>query len=380
MNEERIGKELDRKHGILRLRPNFVPQPYPGLDRIGIKNSKPRKRGYYSERWIASCIDATSESKSLNEGLSVIDLETSARAVFLRDALELCPDRILGKRYARANRRRLGISTNLLDIGYPIPLHLHARKKDAWKYWRLQPKEESYFFLRHPNALGPVPYSHLGLHHGTKTKDVLTCLKRWRDDKVLDLSPVYRLNADEGFHTLAGVPHAPGTALTLEVAEASDVYNHLQAKYMGKIQSKRLFLLRGLPNEEAVVKLINFKAARDPYYYKRFHTSPEPVTEQPEGPCVERWIYSPRKTRKFSGKELRVKPGAKIVCKEKAAHPLFVWSGKGLVQRTRVQAQPGQDELFITKEAAEAGYSIENTGNTWLIAYKTFGPNVYSRT
>ncbi len=57
------------------------------------------------------------------------------------------------------------------------------------------------------------------------------------------------------------MPHAPGTALTLELGEDSDEYHILQAEYMGKLFSRRSFLLKDLKNEEAVVKLINFEVS-----------------------------------------------------------------------------------------------------------------------
>jgi mannose-6-phosphate isomerase class I len=209
---------------------------------------------------------------------------------------------------------------------------------------------------------------------------VLDCLKRWRDDKALDLSPAYRLNTGEGFYTRAGVPHAPGTALTLELGEASDEYHILQAEYMGKLFSKRNFLIKDLPNEEAVVKLINFEASTGPHYYQKYHLLPEPVSRKPEGDCSERWIYSPRTTRKYSGKELRVKPGTTVTCHEEGAHPVLIWQGRGVIVQTQVRAQLGQDEVFVTKETAEVGYTVKNTGSSWLVAYKAFGPNVYSQT
>jgi mannose-6-phosphate isomerase class I len=194
----------------------------------------------------------------------------------------------------------------------------------------------------------------------------------------LDLSPAYRLNTGEGFYTRAGVPHAPGTALTLELGEASDEYHVLQAKFMGRLFSKRSFLLKELPSEEAVMKLVNLEASTDPAYYQKYHLLPEPVSKKPEGNCSETWIYSPRTTRKYSGKELKIKPRTKVKCRERAAHPLLIWQGKGLVERTKVRAELGEDEVLISKETADAGYSIENTGSTWLIAYKVFGPDVYS--
>ena len=365
-DDERLENELDGKRGILQLRPNIVPEEYPGLDRLGVRNSTAGKRGYLSERWIASCIRLSSAPKSSKLGYSSISLSSSRHGMLLRDAFDLSPGRMLGKSYANANRKSLGLSLGILDVGYPIFHHVHPTK------------DESYFFLQHRNAHGPYPYSHLGLHPGTKTSQMLDCLKRWSDDKVLDLSPAYRLNVGEGFLTPAGVPHAPGTALTLELAEQMDDNIIIQAEYMGKILPKRTFLLRDLPDERSVNKLINFKTATDPQYYGKFHLTPQPVSKPPEGRCSERWIYDPRTSRKYSGKELVVKPHAKVRCREKAAHPLVIWQGEGVIHRTKVRARLGQDEVFITKEAADAGYSVENTGGTLLVAYKTFGPNVYS--
>ena len=360
---------MDRKNGVLRLKPNLVPQAYPGLNRIGVRNSQASKLGYASERWIACCVRRlrrlSIEPKSTDSGLSVVQLETSRHSMLLGDAFDLFPDRMLGKSFAGANGNTLGFMLGILDVGYPIFSHIHPQR------------DESYYFLQHPKSSGPLPYSHLGLHSGTKPSDVLDCLMRWSDDSALDLSPAYRLNTGEGFYTRAGVPHAPGTVLTLELGEASDEYHILQAEYRGKLFPKRGFLLKELPNEEAVVKLINFEVSTDQRYYQKYHLLPEPVSKRPEGNCSERWIYSPRITRKYSGKELSVKPGAKIRCREEGAHPLLIWQGKGLVERTRVSARLGQDEVFVSKETAEVGYSIENTGSTWLIAYKTFGPNVY---
>jgi hypothetical protein len=42
-NDEKLQKELDDKDGVLSLKPNIVPEPYPGLDRLGVKNSRPLK-------------------------------------------------------------------------------------------------------------------------------------------------------------------------------------------------------------------------------------------------------------------------------------------------------------------------------------------------
>ena len=370
-DEERLQKELDKKNGILRLRPNLVPQAYPGLNRIGVRNLRPGKLGYASERWIACCVGRLrrlpSEPKAPEAGLSTIALESSHQNILLGDAFDLLPARMLGENFAKSNQNSLGFMLGILDVGYPIFSHIHPSR------------DESYYFLHHNKASGPLPYSHLGLHPQTTQSEVLECLKRWNDDKALDFSPAFRLNTEEGFYTRAGVPHAPGTAITLELGEASDEYHILQAKYMGKLFSKQDFLLKNLPTEEDVVKLIDFETSTDPSYYKKYHLIPERASKQPEGDGSERWIYSPRTTPKYSGKELKVKPRGKITCHEDAAHPLLIWQGRGVIEGTPVRAQLGQDEVLVTKETAEAGYSVRNSGSSWLVAYKTFGPNVYSQ-
>lgn len=374
--EESLRREIEEK-GVLRLKPTFVARNfYPGLNRLGLKNPDAGPRGEYVERWIASCVEADNPIRVENEGLSEVMLESVGATILFRDCLKLLPDLMLGEGYAKSHDKRFGVLTKILDIGYPIPWHVHARKEDAWRYWRMNPKEEAYYFLDHPKALGPIPYSHLAMHPGTEEEEVLELLKRWSDDKVLDLSPAYRLNIGEGFHIPAGVPHALGTALTLEIQEESDVYNILQARYRGEILSKDL-MLRGLPNEEAVVKLIDWEVSTDPYFYKKYHIVPEPVENGPEGDGEEIWIYHPRRTRKFCGKQLKVKPHGKVRCVEKAAHAILVWRGEGKIRDLRIAAQHGLDELFIPYPTATEGYLVENTGNDWLIIYKLFGPDVY---
>jgi len=375
--EESLRREIEEKRGVLRLKPTFVARTfYPGLNRLGLENPDAGPRGEYVERWIASSVEADNPIKVENEGLSEVVLESAGATIFLRDALEMLPGLMLGENYAKSHDNKFGILTKVLDIGHPIPWHLHARKEDAWRYWKMNSKEEAYYFLDHPKALGPIPYSHIAMHPGTREEEVLELLKRWSDDKVLDLSPAYRLNVGEGFHVLAGVPHAPGTALTLEIQEESDVYNMLQAKYRGEILSKDL-MLRGLPNEEAVVKLIDWEVSTDPYFYRKYHTVPEPVEDGPEGDGEEVWVYQPRRTRKFSGKELRVKPGGKVRCREKGAHAILIWKGEGRINELRAAAQHGFDEFFITYAPATEGYSVENTGSGWMVLYKLFGPDVY---
>jgi hypothetical protein len=39
-DEAKLQNELDKKNGVIRLKPNLVPQAYPGLNRIGVMNSR----------------------------------------------------------------------------------------------------------------------------------------------------------------------------------------------------------------------------------------------------------------------------------------------------------------------------------------------------
>ena len=102
-DEAKLQNELDKKNGVIRLKPNLVPQAYPGLNRIGVTNSRPGRLGYASERWIACCVRRlrrlSNEPKSSKGGLSVIHLETSRHDMLLGDAFDLFPSRMLGRNF-----------------------------------------------------------------------------------------------------------------------------------------------------------------------------------------------------------------------------------------------------------------------------------------
>jgi len=373
--ESFLSRELDATNGILRLKAAFVARDfYPGLGRLGVKKYRVGKRGWICERWIASSVKAENVYKVENEGLSFIAFSKSKAKVSFAQSLELIPRRMLGEKYAKEQNIRFGVLTKILDIGLPIPWHIHAKEEDAKKYWNMNGKEEAYYFLDSP-VRGPLPYSHIGVHPDVTKDDLLPLLKRWNDDKVLDLSPAYRLNAGEGFHVFPGIPHAPGTALTLELQEESDVYNMLQAYCNGKILSRDIFL-KGLPNEEAVADLIDWEKAKDPYFYRRYHTVPEKVLGEEEY-GAEYWAFNPNRTWKFSGKELRVLPGGTFESRENGAYAILVWRGEGRVGNSKVKAGDCKlDELFVSYEAAIEPHKITNTGRQELVLYKIFGPDV----
>jgi len=374
-----LGKELDATNGILRLIASFVPRTsYPGMGRLGLKDwYVSPERGWICERWLASSVEADNPVKVEAEGLSLISFTEGKGRLSLRDAFQLEPGRMLGDRYAREHHNRFGVLTKVLDIGAPIPWHIHAREEDARRYWNTNGKEEAYYFLDTEDR-GPLPYSHIAMHTYVTQDDLVPILKRWNDDKVLDLSPAYRLNSGEGFHVLPGIPHAPGTALTLEAQEESDVYNLLQAVCDDR-RISREEMLRGLPNEEAVAELIDWERSRDPLFYKKYHTVPAEIDNpENEGKGVECWVYSPNRTRKFCGKEVRIFPKQAVESIEEGAYAVFIWKGEGKIAQVRVKAgDPNMDEFFISAEAATQPHEIVNTGREDIVLYKILGPDVY---
>jgi len=377
--EDLLSREMDATGGILRLVPSFVPRIlYPGMGRLGLKDYYVSpERGWICERWLASSVEAVNPVKVEDEGLSFVSFTRAPAKLSLRDAFQVYPGRMLGDNYAREHDNRFGVLTKILDIGKPIPWHIHARAEDAKRYWNMNGKEEAYYFLDSEDR-GSLPYSHIAVHSHVTRDNLLPILKRWKDDKPLDLSPAYRLNIGEGFHVFPGVPHAPGTALTLEAQEESDVYNMLQAVCDGRLILKE-DMLRGLPNEEAVAELIDWERSRDPLFYKKYHTVPTELDEpENEDKGAEKWIFNPNRTRKFCGKEVKVFPKQTVESIEKGAYAVFIWKGMGRIGKIKVQgADLSRDELFVSAEAATQSHKIVNTGKNDLVLYKIFGPDVY---
>lgn len=372
-----LEETLDQNGDILYLHAAFVARTfYPALGRLGLRDFSAGSRGWYSERWLASCVQADNADFLEGEGMSRVEL-CDGSTMRLVDVLAEKSSQLLGEAYSRRTGGRFGVLSKLLDIGLPIPWHIHPADPDARRYWNSRGKEEAYYFLE-TSERGPFPYSHLGVHPDVGPSDVLPLLQRWNDDSVLDLSPAYRLNVGEGFHIRPGVPHAPGTALTLEVQEESDVYNFLQAVSEGRLLDKSL-CLRGLPDERAVLGLIDWETSRLSAFYRAFHTRPVVTAETPQ--MREAWIFHPNRTPKFSGKEVRLAPAASTLSAEGKPFCLFIWKGKGEINGIPFEAgNPSRDELFVGVRAATQPHTLHNTGDEELVVYKLFGPDVSSGT
>ncbi|MDR7416867.1 MAG: hypothetical protein QN193_05140 [Armatimonadota bacterium] len=360
-----LDRWLDR--GILPLRPTYVRRFYPDGGRLGLRTRTggalhPRRRFWKPERWIASCVPATNPSPVPDEGISFLAFRTP---LSWPQALRLRGERILGPRHFAAYGPDFPVLTKLLDPGEPIAFHFHARDEDVWqdpaRFGHRFGKDEAYYFLDAPK--GPVPYTHVGLYPGVTLRTLLQAIHQGRE-RTLELSPVVHQRIGEGFFVPAGVPHRPGTALTLEIQQPSDVYTLLETTAGGTpLRPEQIH--PGFPHLEEALRRLDFEAACAPDLLERNRLAPEGITHARGG--EEAWIFPPR-LRKFSGKRLVVRKRFESV--EQAPYALFVWRGQGRL--LGYPLRPGT-EWFVTAEAACRPHLFE--AEETLEVFKLFGPD-----
>lgn len=381
---ESVENALSRSNGILRLEPAWVARDFlPPGRRLGLKEEEYEvgERGWISERWIGSTTEADNRIGPPDEGLSYIALEGDER-ITLKEAVEVAGPAIMGEEYAKTHNG-LGRLAKVYDFADRIPYHLHQRKEEAALVGR-NPKEEAYYFPEDVE-LGPHPETFFGVHPyivDQKQYDILLpYLVDWKDDLILRHSRAYLLVPGEGFHLPSGVLHAPGTALTIELQEDSDVFAMLQALVAGKIISKDLLYKdvhredREKRGEHAILDHIDWEISGDPYFFENRHTSPQLIKETKQEGGEEHWIYY--NTTKFSGKRLVVKPGHRFTSQDKGVYNILVWRGQGRYDGHDIEAGNfGWDELLVSHAKATQPILVENTGSKDLMIFKFFGPDV----
>lgn len=379
-----VENALSKGNGILRLEPAWVARDFlPPGRRLGLKEEEYEvgERGWISERWIGSTTKADNRVGPPDEGLSYINTGDGERMT-LKEAVEVAGPAIMGAEYAQAHKG-LGRLAKIYDYAARIPFHLHQMKKDA-ALVGANPKEEAYYF---PGGLdmGAHPETFFGVHPyiaDQKKYDILLpYLVDWKDDLILRHSRAYLLVPGEGFHLPSGVLHAPGTALTIELQEDSDVFAMLQALVAGKIISKDLLFKdvrkedREAQGERVLLSQINWEISGDPYFFENRHMAPVLVEETRQAGGEETWIYY--NTTKFSGKRLVVRPGEQFVSRDKGVYNILVWRGRGSFAGLDVEAGHfGFDELLVTCARATEPFIVENTGSVDLEILKFFGPDI----
>lgn len=385
MNTKRkiVEKALAMGNGILRLEPAWVARDFlPPGRRLGLKEHEYEvgERGWICERWIGSTTKADNRIGPPDEGLSYLALD--GERVTLKAAVEAAGDLIMGAEYARAHAG-LGRLAKIYDFAVRIPYHIHQRQQDAALVGR-NSKEEAYYFPEDVDV-GLHPETFFGVHPSIVEKKqydiLLPYLVEWKNDLILRHARAYLLVPGEGFHLPAGGLHAPGTALTIELQEDSDVFAFLQALVGGRIISKDLLFKdvrsedRSRLGERAVLAQIDWGVSGDPYFYENRHTLPQLIEETRQPGGEEYWIYY--NTLKFSGKKLVVKPGHKYKSVDKGVYNILVWRGCGRYDGLEIEAGHFEkDELLVSHDKSTVPLWVENTGREDLVIIKFFGPDI----
>lgn len=382
--QKAIEKALADGNGILRLEPAWVARDFlPPGRRLGLPEDRydVGERGFICERWLASTTHADNRVGLPDEGLSYISTDGAER-VTLDQAIQLDPVGLMGEAYA-AGHKGLGRLAKIFDYAARLPYHLHQRQADADRVGR-HSKDEAYYFP--PDIdMGPHPETFFGVHpyivEEKKYDLLLPHLEQWNSDLILKHSRAYLQVPEEGFFLPSGHLHAPGTAVTIELQEASDVFSMMQALNAGKIISKELLWKDVHPDdrkrygERFILNLVDWPENGNPYFYEDHRISPQLIeaSRLPEG--EEYWIYY--NTLKFSGKKLVVRPGCTYTTRDKGVYNILVWKGTGDFGGFEIEGgNPQKDELLITHEKATHSVRVENTGTEDLMILKFFGPDI----
>jgi hypothetical protein len=381
---DKVENALGKGGGILRLKPAWVARDFlPAGYRLGLNEEEANmgERGVVAERWLGSITKADNAIGPDDEGLSYVVLEEGDEMT-LKDAVDAAGAAVMGAEYAKTHPG-LGRLAKIYDFGCRIPYHIHQMKDEAAKLGR-NSKEEAYYFPEGVD-MGPHPETFFGVHpyivEQKKYDVLLPHLVEWKDDLILRHAYAYQLVADDGFHIPSGVLHAPGTAVTIELQEDSDVFAMLQALNGGKIISKELLFKDVHPDdrakygERAVLNQIDWELSGDLYFYENRHTPPVLIEESKQPGGEEYWIYY--NTTTFSGKKLIVKPGQKYVTQDKGVYNILVWKGEGIYGGYPISSKDfNLQELIISHDRAVQPIEVENTGTEDLMIIKFFGPDI----
>ncbi|MEO8399314.1 MAG: hypothetical protein ABI550_05785, partial [Ignavibacteriaceae bacterium] len=369
---------------ILKLKPawvarNFIP---PGKRfNLPVEQYNLGDRGGICERWLASTTNADNKISVPNEGLSFIQNEENLD-ITLKDAIESTGNLIMGDDYYKKHKT-LGRLAKIFDYADRLPYHIHQMQKHASLIGR-NSKDEAYYFPEGVDK-GKHPETFFGVHPSiVKNKEydlLLKPLVEWKDDSILEYAFAYHQMSGDGFHIPSGVTHAPGSALTIELQEDSDVFSMMQA-VVGETRISKDLLWKDVRiedkekyGEKIILEMIDWNTSGDPEFYKNRHTPPKVIKETVQGNSKEYWVFY--NTNKFSGKKLYIKPKQKFMSKDNGVYNILVWKGEGKFGGIDVEGgKSAKDELLISFDAAKKGIEIINTGRNDLEIFKFFGPDI----
>jgi hypothetical protein len=383
---DQVERLLFEGNGVLRCEPAWVARDFlPPGRRLGLPDESydVGERGAICERWLASTTRADNRVGPDDEGLSHVVGEHGER-LLLRDAVRAAPAAVMGASYAADHPHGLGRLAKLFDYGNRLPYHLHPPEEFA-ALVGCRPKDESYHFPAGVD-LGAHPETFFGVHpwiaEQRAHETLLPYLVDWDSDLILRHARAELQVVGEGFHVPSGVLHAPGTALTLELQEDSDVLAMFQALNAGRIISKELLFKdvrredREREGERFPLRFVDWETNGDPWFYEHRHLSPQPVAGS-AGEGDESWVFY--NTSKYAGKRLSLAAGRSHRLREPGVYSVFVWAGAGSWAGTDVRGgEPGHDELVVTYDAATRDHAVVNTGRDDLVAFLFFGPDLHA--
>jgi hypothetical protein len=379
-----IEQELKKNNGILRLRPAWVARNFiPPGKRFNLPDAQFNlgNRGGICERWLGSTTRADNKVSVPDEGISFIAVD-GGEDISLKEAVDCCGELLMGKEYFE-NHKGLGRLAKIFDYGDRLPYHIHQMQQHASLVGR-NSKDEAYYFPEGVD-MGRHNETFFGVHpyivREKRFELLLKHLVEWKDDGILQHAFAYNQVEGDGFHIPSGVTHAPGSALTIELQEDSDVFAMMQAKVGETFISKELLFKdvrdvdRQKFGEKVILQMVNWELSGDPEFYKNRHTPPRLIKESEQGKSREYWIFY--NTNKFSGKKVYIPPGEKFISRDNGVYNILVWRGHGLFGEIEIEGgNSNKDELLVSYNSAVKDTVITNTGSEELEIFKFFGPDV----
>ncbi|SDU86959.1 hypothetical protein SAMN04488544_1225 [Microlunatus sagamiharensis] len=386
VREEWVRRLVEDAGGVLALEPAWVARSFlPPGRRLGLAEDAYDLgvRGAVCERWLASTTPADNAVPHPDEGLSALRTP-DGRHLLLADLVREQPALVLGEEYAATHPAGLGRLAKIFDYAARLPFHVHPAQEYAARVGRHQ-KDEAYHFL--PGAdQGAHPETFLGVQphvaRGPREEALLPHLVAWDSDLVLTTSQAYLQVPGEGFMVPSGVLHGPGTALTLELQEDSDVLSMFQALNAGKIIDKDQLLYKDVAPvdreawaERAPLAFVDWARNGDPDLFARAHLRPLPhPASTPE--ARRDWVF--HGSTRFSGQRLVLAPGAATTVVEPGAYSVFAWTGSATWGGVELAGgRPGEDEALVVHAAATRGTEVRSTGTEPFTAYVFSGPNLH---
>jgi hypothetical protein len=221
-------------------------------------------------------------------------------------------------------------------------------------------KDEAYYFLDAPK--GPQPYTHVGFCDGVTRTQLLHAIERGRE-YALELSPSMYQEIGQGFFLPAAVPHRPGTALTLEVQQPSDVSTLFENEIAGhKLSPAEMY--PGFKSLEDALKLVDLELAYRVGRLEEFRLTAMPLDRKRHRGGEIDTIFPAEVCRKFAGR--RIRATQRLIYSESLPFVLWLWHGRGTLNGRPIRAG---DEFFIAHDTAAHGIDLHNTGADVLEAF-----------